>query len=137
MACIMSVNGRLRGIPMPATNGRANMGLAIKSCGSPRNLVCLICLILPTLTLERAMHTLMGGNVIVILSIIFIGARKQWGSGAAVGQRGNAAVGKRGNAFLTTDGLGSANVVGIWRYCTDVVCILMIGLLARIQNKNA
>ena len=112
MACIMIVNGRLREIPMPATNGRANMGLAIKSCGSPRNLECLICLIMPKLTLKRAVHALMGGNITVIIGIINIGARKQWGSGAAVGQRGNAAVGKRGNAKeSTTDGLGSASVV--------------------------
>ena len=100
---------------MPATNDRANMGLAIRflndlaclgglrSCGSPRNLGYLICLIMPEPTLAPIVCNFMGGSIIFIISIIIIGA--------AVGQRGNAAVGKRGNALLTTDGLGSATVV--------------------------
>ena len=76
--CIMGVNGGLCGIPMPAANSRANMGLAIKSGECLRNLTCLkslaclICLIMPNMTSERAPHALMGGIVIVIISIIII-----------------------------------------------------------------
>ena len=70
---------------MPATNDRANMGLAIRflndlaclgglrSCGSPRNLGYLICLILPAM--GPIVLTIMDGRVIVIISIIVIGAR--------------------------------------------------------------
>ena len=54
--------------------------------------------------------TVVQGGWVTSLLIADLGARKNGGSGAAVGQRGN--------AFLTTDGLGSATVV---RMCTSLL----------------
>ena len=56
-----------------------------------------------TATCVLATDGLGSATVVQTLLGADVGARKNGGSGAAVGQRGN--------AFLTTDGLGSATVV--------------------------